>query len=34
MIQFILNTKTIKTSSNSGLTMLDFVRYEKRLTKY
>ncbi|MFT5216603.1 MAG: xanthine dehydrogenase small subunit [Glaciecola sp.] len=32
MIQFILNTKTIKTSANSGMTLLDFVRYEKRLT--
>lgn len=32
MIQFILNTKTIKTSANSGMTLLDFVRYKKRLT--
>jgi xanthine dehydrogenase small subunit len=32
MIQFILNNKTIKTTANSGMTLLDFVRYEKRLT--
>lgn len=32
MIQFILNNKTIKTNKNSGMTLLDFVRYEKRLT--
>ena len=32
MIQFILNNKIIKTSINSGMTLLDFVRYEKRLT--
>ena len=32
MIQFILNNKTIKTSHNSGMTLLDFVRYEQSLT--
>jgi xanthine dehydrogenase small subunit len=32
MIEFILNNKTIKTSKNSGMTLLDFVRYEQRLT--
>ncbi|WOD44430.1 FAD binding domain-containing protein [Hwangdonia lutea] len=32
MIQFILNNKTIKTSANSGMTLLDFVRYQQRLT--
>ena len=32
MIQFILNNKTIKTTANSGMTLLDFVRYEQRLT--
>ncbi|WP_072400943.1 FAD binding domain-containing protein [Flaviramulus basaltis] len=32
MIQFILNNKTIKTSQNSGMTLLDFVRYEQSLT--
>lgn len=32
MIQFILNSKVIKTSTNSGMTLLDFVRYEQRLT--
>jgi len=32
MIQFILNNKTIKTSAASGMTLLDFVRYEQRLT--
>jgi xanthine dehydrogenase small subunit len=32
MIEFILNNKTIKTFKNSGMTLLDFVRYEQRLT--
>jgi xanthine dehydrogenase small subunit len=32
MIEFILNNKTIKTSNNAGMTLLDFVRYEQRLT--
>ncbi|MEZ4803623.1 MAG: FAD binding domain-containing protein [Gelidibacter sp.] len=32
MIEFILNNKTIKTSLPSGMTLLDFVRYEQRLT--
>jgi xanthine dehydrogenase small subunit len=32
MITFILNNKTIKTSQHSGMTLLDFVRYEQRLT--
>ncbi|WP_178990563.1 FAD binding domain-containing protein [Winogradskyella schleiferi] len=32
MITFILNNKTIKTSENSGMTLLDFVRYQQRLT--
>jgi xanthine dehydrogenase small subunit len=32
MIQFILNDKIIKTSAGSGMTLLDFVRYEHRLT--
>ena len=32
MIQFILNNKTITTSGHSGMTLLDFVRYEQRLT--
>ncbi len=31
MIQFILNNQTIKTSLPSGSTVLDFVRYHKRL---
>ncbi|MEZ4792592.1 MAG: FAD binding domain-containing protein [Gelidibacter sp.] len=31
MIQFILNNKTIKTALPSGMTLLDFVRYEQRL---
>jgi xanthine dehydrogenase small subunit len=31
MIQFILNNQTIKTSFASGSTVLDFVRYHKRL---
>ena len=32
MIEFILNNKTIKTYNNAGMTLLDFVRYEQRLT--
>ncbi|MEJ2113222.1 MAG: FAD binding domain-containing protein [Flavobacteriaceae bacterium] len=32
MIQFILNNKIIKTSNHTGMTLLDFVRYEQRLT--
>ena len=32
MITFILNNKTITTSEHSGTTLLDFVRYEQRLT--
>ncbi|MFD2916462.1 FAD binding domain-containing protein [Psychroserpens luteus] len=32
MIAFILNNKTIKTSEHSGMTLLDFVRYQQRLT--
>ncbi|WP_452225178.1 FAD binding domain-containing protein [Lacinutrix chionoecetis] len=32
MITFILNSKTIKTSEHSGVTLLDFVRYQQRLT--
>lgn len=32
MITFILNNKTIQTEAQSGMTLLDFVRYEKRLT--
>ncbi|MDN3491171.1 FAD binding domain-containing protein [Winogradskyella bathintestinalis] len=32
MITFILNNKTIKTPENSGMTLLDFVRYQQRLT--
>ena len=31
MIQFILNNQTIKTSLPSGSTVLDFIRYHKRL---
>lgn len=31
MIEFILNNKSIKTSARSGMTLLDFVRYEQRL---
>ena len=31
MIEFILNNKTIKTSYNAGMTLLDFIRYEQRL---
>ena len=32
MITFILNNKTIKTPEHSGITLLDFVRYQQRLT--
>ncbi|WP_179021956.1 FAD binding domain-containing protein [Winogradskyella forsetii] len=32
MINFILNNRTIKTPENSGMTLLDFVRYQQRLT--
>ena len=32
MIEFILNNKTIRTAKNAGMTLLDFVRYEQRLT--
>ena len=32
MITFILNNKTIKTPEHSGMTLLDFIRYEQRLT--
>jgi xanthine dehydrogenase small subunit len=32
MIEFILNNKTISTTKNAGMTLLDFVRYEQRLT--
>lgn len=32
MIRFILNNKTITTQEHSGMTLLDFVRYEQRLT--
>lgn len=32
MITFILNNKTIITSEHSGMTLLDFVRYQQRLT--
>ena len=32
MIEFILNNKTIITDKNTGMTLLDFVRYEQRLT--
>ncbi len=32
MITFILNNKTITTSEHSGMTLLDFVRYQQRLT--
>ncbi len=31
MIEFILNNKTIQTTKNAGMTLLDFVRYEQRL---
>ena len=32
MITFILNNKTISTTEHSGMTLLDFIRYEQRLT--
>lgn len=32
MISFILNKKTINTPEHSGMTLLDFVRYDQRLT--
>ena len=32
MIEFILNNKIIRTANNAGMTLLDFVRYEQRLT--
>lgn len=32
MITFILNNKTINTPENPGMTLLDFVRYQQRLT--
>ncbi|MDN3667246.1 FAD binding domain-containing protein [Algibacter miyuki] len=32
MISFILNNKTIHTLEPSGMTLLDFVRYQQRLT--
>jgi xanthine dehydrogenase small subunit len=32
MIEFILNNKTIKTHNSVGMTLLDFIRYEQRLT--
>lgn len=32
MIEFILNNQLIKTDKQAGSTMLDFVRYHKRLT--
>jgi xanthine dehydrogenase small subunit len=32
MIQFILNNKKVKTSLPEGSSVLDFIRYEKRLT--
>lgn len=32
MIKFILNNKTITTSEHSGMTLLDFIRYQQRLT--
>jgi len=32
MIKFILNNKTIITGKKAGMTLLDFVRYEQRLT--
>ncbi|WP_298754721.1 FAD binding domain-containing protein [uncultured Psychroserpens sp.] len=32
MITFILNNTPIRTSEHSGMTLLDFVRYEQRLT--
>ncbi|MFS4467768.1 FAD binding domain-containing protein [Maribacter sp. 2210JD10-5] len=32
MIEFILNNKHIRTEAKSGMTLLDFVRYQQRLT--
>ena len=32
MIEFILNHQLIKTSEPEGSTVLDFIRYRKRLT--
>ena len=32
MLEFILNNKPIKTRKNSGMTLLDFVRYDERLS--
>ena len=32
MIEFILNDRVIRTSENAGMTLLDFVRYQQRLT--
>ena len=32
MVEFILNNKQIKTKANQSTTLLDFVRYEQRLT--
>ena len=32
MIEFILNDKIIKTSQSKGITLLDYVRYKKRLS--
>ncbi len=32
MIEFILNERHIRTDAKSGMTLLDFIRYEKRLT--
>lgn len=32
MIEFILNDRVIRTSENAGMTMLDFIRYQQRLT--
>ena len=31
MIKFILNNQTIETDKPEGMTVLDFVRYEKNL---
>jgi xanthine dehydrogenase small subunit len=31
MIQFILNSKIIKTDENSGITLLDFIRDHQHL---
>jgi len=32
MIQFVLNNKTIETDQPPGMTLLDFIRYDQRLT--